>query len=79
MPPSQVHNPNLYETDYLRWKEKTVKKIPSQDSSDVDAHTKIEEIEDMGRSERRSLESNLIVVLLHLLKWHFFNTLGILA
>jgi hypothetical protein len=25
----------------------------------------------MGRSERRSLESNLIVVLLHLLKWQY--------
>lgn len=25
----------------------------------------------MGRSERRSLESNLIVVLIHLLKWQY--------
>jgi hypothetical protein len=37
----------------------------------VDWENLIEEIEDMGRSERRSLESNLIVVLLHLLKWQY--------
>jgi len=33
----------------------------------VDWKNLIEEIEDMGRSERRSLKSNLIVVLVHLL------------
>jgi hypothetical protein len=31
----------------------------------------IAEIEDMGRSERRSRESNLVVILLGLLKWQF--------
>lgn len=68
MPPSQVHHPTLHETDYLRWIEMTVKKLRSQDYAEVDWENLIEEIEDMGRSERRSLESNLIVVLLHLLK-----------
>ncbi len=29
------------------------------------------EIEDMGKSERRSVKSNLTVVLIHLLKWEF--------
>jgi hypothetical protein len=31
----------------------------------------IAEIEDMGRSERPSGESNLVVILLDLLKWQF--------
>ncbi|MFB2934256.1 DUF29 domain-containing protein [Aerosakkonemataceae cyanobacterium BLCC-F154] len=63
--------PNLYETDYLQWIETTVKKLRFGDYTNVDWENLIEEIEDMGRSERRSLKSNLIVVLVHLLKWQF--------
>ncbi|MGA9382708.1 MAG: DUF29 domain-containing protein, partial [Phormidium sp.] len=59
--------PNLYETDYLQWIETTVKKLRFGDYTNVDWENLIEEIEDMGRSERRSLKSNLIVVLVHLL------------
>ncbi len=61
----------LYETDYLQWIETTVKQLRSQNYESVDWENLIEEIEDMGRSERRSLESNLIVLLLHLLKWQY--------
>ncbi|MFB2922270.1 MULTISPECIES: DUF29 domain-containing protein [Aerosakkonema] len=62
---------SLYETDYLQWIEKTLEKLRSQDYANVDWENLIEEIEDMGRSERKSLKSNLIVVLVHLLKWQF--------
>jgi hypothetical protein len=31
----------------------------------------LEEIADMGRSEKRAIDSNLRVVLLHLLKWNY--------
>lgn len=61
----------LYETDYLQWIETTVEKLRCQEYVSVDWENLIEEIEDMGRSERRSLKSNLIVVLVHLLKWQF--------
>lgn len=61
----------LYETDYLKWIENTVKKLRIRDYSNIDWENLIEEIEDMGRSERRSLESNLVVLLMHLLKWQF--------
>jgi hypothetical protein len=62
---------NLYETDYLKWIETTVEKLRVRDYSSVDWENLIEEIEDMGRSERKSLKSNLIVVLTHLLKWQY--------
>jgi Domain of unknown function DUF29 len=65
------HSQTLYETDYLQWIETTVKKLQSQDYANVDWENLIEEIADMGRSERRSLKSNIIVVLVHLLKWQF--------
>lgn len=61
----------LYETDYLQWIETTVEKLRIQDYRNVDWDHLVEEIEDMGRSERRSLKSNLIVVLVHLLKWQY--------
>jgi len=37
----------------------------------VDWQNLIEEIEEMGRSERKSLKSNFIVIVLHLLKWQY--------
>lgn len=71
MPPLKAELQMLYETDYMQWIETTIEKLRSQDYANVDWENLIEEIEDMGRSERRSLESNLIVVLLHLLKWQY--------
>jgi hypothetical protein len=71
MSPLKSDSPTLYEVDYLQWLETTVEKLRSQEYSTVDWGNLIEEIEDMGRSERRSLESNLIVIILHLLKWQF--------
>lgn len=61
----------LYETDYLQWIEVTVQKIQSQEYGAVDWENLVEEIEDMGRRERQSLESNFIVLAIHLLKWQF--------
>lgn len=64
-------NQHLYEKDYLKWIETTIEKLQAQDYSNIDWENLIEEIQDMGRSERRSLKSNLIVVLTHLLKWQY--------
>ena len=60
-----------YETDYLAWIEATVTQLRDRNYEAVDWANLIEEIEDMGKRERRSLESNLVVLLLHLLKWQF--------
>ncbi len=71
MTPLEAALKTQYETDYLKWIETTLEKLRSRDYASVDWENLIEEIEDMGRSERRSLKSNLIVVLVHLLKWQF--------
>lgn len=62
---------NLYETDYLQWIESNLEKLRQKNYQQVDWENLLEEIEDMARSERRGLESNLIVLLLHLLKWQY--------
>ena len=67
----EANRQSLYETDYLKWIETTVEKLRVRDYANVDWENLTEEIEDMGQSERRSLKSNLIVVLTHLLKWQY--------
>jgi hypothetical protein len=61
----------LYESDYLQWIQTNLQDLRNKDYERVDWENLFEEIEDMGRSERRALESNLIIVLLHLLKWQY--------
>ncbi len=62
---------NLYEQDYYHWLTQTALLLQRRDFDQLDLAHLIDEIEDMGRSERRSLESNLRVVLTHLLKWKY--------
>lgn len=67
----EANRKGLYETDYLKWIEATIEKLQCGDYSNIDWENLIEEIEDMGRSERRSFKSNLIIILIHLLKWQY--------
>lgn len=67
-------NPTLYEQDYYLWLEQTSLALQAGKLEEVDIENLLEEINDMGRSERRALESNLTVVLLHLLKYKYQPT-----
>ncbi|MBD1821393.1 DUF29 domain-containing protein [Cyanobacteria bacterium FACHB-DQ100] len=62
---------SLYETDFVKWAETTAEQLRTQNYACVDWQNLLEEIEDMSRWERKSLKSNLIVILLHLLKWQY--------
>ena len=48
-----------------------MEKLRVRDYSNINWENLITEIEDMGRSQRRSGESNRVVILLGLLKWQF--------
>lgn len=61
----------LYEQDYFSWLEVTAQLLRSGDLSELDRKNLAEEIEDMGRSEKRAVESNLKIVLMHLLKYKY--------
>ena len=65
----QADQKSLYETDFVRWVETVVAQLQAQDYASVDWGNLIEEIEEMSRRERKSLKSNLVVILLYLLKW----------
>jgi hypothetical protein len=64
-------NPTLYEKDYYLWLEKTVQLLEGGRFSEIDIKNLLEEISDMGKSQKKSLKSNLIVLLMHLLKWKY--------
>lgn len=67
-------NPTLYEQDYYLWLEQTAKLLDRGEWDELDIANRVEEIKDIGKSERRSLESNLTVILLHLLKYKYQPT-----
>lgn len=58
----------LYEKDYNLWIEKQKQFLLNKDFDKLDIENLIEELEDMGSSDYRALESYLSVLLLHLLK-----------
>ncbi|BBD53444.1 MULTISPECIES: DUF29 domain-containing protein [Planktothrix] len=66
-----TENLSLYEQDFYLWIENTVNQLKTGQLLEVDLGNLIEEIESMGRSEKQALESDLIIVLLHLLKYKY--------
>ena len=66
-----TQNLSLYEQDFYLWIETTVNQLKNRQLAAVDLENLIEEVEAMGRSEKQALESNLVVVLLHLLKYQY--------
>ncbi|MBJ7901033.1 MAG: DUF29 family protein [Cyanobacteria bacterium RI_101] len=63
----------LYETDYLLWTEAMIAKLKARDFTDLDLDNLIEEIEDLGRSQKRELRQRLATLLEHLLKRLYVN------
>lgn len=62
---------SLYEQDFYAWSNEQVSLLRAGKLREADIANIIEEIESMGRSERRELVNRLVVLLLHLLKWRF--------
>jgi len=61
----------LYETDFYGWLEQQAKVLKAGSFASLDLENLIEEIESMGKSQQRALESRLEILLMHLLKWQF--------
>ncbi len=68
---SKNHNSNLYNQDYCLWLENTVKLLLDKRFSEINVSYLIEELEDMGRSEKRAVSSNLRILLMHLIKYKY--------
>ena len=60
-----------YEQDFYGWTQEQAALLRAGRLNDLDIENLIEEVETMGRSEKRELESRLTVLLVHLLKWRY--------
>lgn len=60
-----------YEHDFYGWTQEQSALLRAGRLHELDIKNLIEEIAAMGRSEKRSLESRLSVLLVHLLKWQY--------
>ena len=60
-----------YEKDFYSWTQEQAELLKHGRFSELDIDNLIEEVESMGRSEKRELESRLTILLLHLLKWKY--------
>ncbi len=69
--PTIFTNYHLYDQDFYLWLETTAKQLKEGRFSEIDLENLIEEIQCMGRSEKKAIKSNLIVVLIHLLKYKY--------
>jgi Domain of unknown function DUF29 len=60
-----------YDTDFYAWTQAQAAAIRAGAWDAVDRVHLAEEVEDVGKSERRALTSHLRVLLTHLLKWEY--------
>ena len=62
---------SIYERDFYAWTQQQRTLLQEGDFAHLDIDNLIEELESMGRSERRQLIHRLEVLLMHLLKWRY--------
>ena len=61
----------LYEQDLYLWAETTAHLLKQKRFSEIELDALVEELEDVGKSEKRGLRIQLQRVIMHLLKWKF--------
>ncbi|MFH1113863.1 MAG: DUF29 domain-containing protein [Pseudomonadota bacterium] len=60
-----------HDQDFSEWAKRNAELIRQGRLSEIDAEHIAEELENMGKSQRRELVSRLAVLLAHLLKWRY--------
>lgn len=58
----------LYDRDLQLWIEQTIQQLQNHEFEALDIEHLIEELVDLGKSEKNTLKSNLMILLAHLLK-----------
>jgi Domain of unknown function DUF29 len=69
--PLTTERQSLYERDFYLWVEEQTRLLRQGALERLDVGNLVEEIEDLGIGAKKAVKSNLVVVLLHLLKHQF--------
>ncbi len=64
----------LYQTEYDRWLEETIKLLKNRQLTQLDYENLIEELEALGRNEKNAVESFLEQIIRHLLLYEYWQT-----
>jgi len=59
----------LYEKDFYEWTQKNAQLLREGRLAEIDIDNLVEELEAMGRGEKRAFVNHLAVLIAHLLKW----------
>ena len=66
----------LYEENHLAWTKQQIGLLQTGKLEELDLKNLVEELKEMGRSDHYELESRLIILIAHILKWEWqFNRL----
>jgi Domain of unknown function DUF29 len=68
-----MDNKTLYDQDFYLWIRTTINQLQARQFERVDLENLLEELDDMGRSEKRKIENLLIQLLVHLLKLTYWT------
>lgn len=75
MTPAQTQK-TLYEEDFVAWLDETATKLRQKQFDEIDIDSLIAEIEGLANRDRRELETRLEVLLAHLLKRLYVDSLN---
>lgn len=65
---TELNTKTLYDSDFALWIDDTVQKLKARNTADLDWENLIEEVESLGKSDKRKLKSLLLRLFEHLLK-----------
>jgi hypothetical protein len=66
------NNKTLYDQDFYLWIQTTIQQLKERNLEQLDIENLIEEIDSMGRSEKKELKTRLVVLIEHLLKLQYW-------
>jgi hypothetical protein len=61
----------LYDEDFLAWTEEVYRLLRSKQWDELDLEHLLEEVDTLGKSQQRSLQIAIRLILAHLLKWQY--------
>jgi hypothetical protein len=64
-----ARNTAPYDEDFYAWSNEQARLLRTGDFAGLDVENIAEELESLGRSDKREIDSRLVVLIAHLLKW----------